>query len=106
MFLPEMRFQVEIDKKKGTHTAVAFYLHFARKISTHKNEPQYRPCSRQIISMSFLYARNGPLNELAFYLTLLEVLSDQIELENIISCIFFRFQMYLPPQERWKQAKW
>lgn len=53
MFLPEMRFQVEIDKKKGTHTAVAFYLHFARKISTHKNEPQYRPCSRQIISMSF-----------------------------------------------------
>lgn len=88
MFLPEMRFQVEIDKKKGTHTAVAFYLHFARKISTHKNEPQYRPCS-QIISMSFLYARNGPLNELAFYLTLLEVLSDQIELENIISCIFF-----------------
>lgn len=39
--------------------------------------------------MSFLYARNGPLNELAFYLTLLEVLSDQIELENIISCIFF-----------------
>lgn len=56
MFLPEMRFQVEIDKKKGTHTAVAFYLHFARKISTHKNEPQYRPCS-QIISMSFLYGQ-------------------------------------------------
>lgn len=43
-------------KKRYTHGCCLFYLHFARKISTHKNEPQYRPCS-QIISMSFLYGQ-------------------------------------------------